>query len=112
MYEYRANVLRVIDGDTVDLEIDLGFMLKTIQRIRLLYVNTPELHAKDETVRTKAQAAKLFTELWCSVNKSVVIKTDKDDAFGRWLAEVYTSDKGECLNTRLLDTGNAVRYVR
>lgn len=109
MYEYKiTNVLKIIDGDTVDLSLDLGFYVMTIQRIRFDGLDTPELHSKDETERKLAQEAKDFVTKWFEQNKDLVIKTKKDDKYGRMLGEIFCS--GKSLNKTLIEMGYAWEY--
>lgn len=87
-YTYKATITSVTDGDTISAVVDLGFRMTTEQRLRLLGVNTPELHAQDPDERRRAQEAKAFTEAALK-GKDVLIRTEKADAFGRYLAIVY-----------------------
>lgn len=104
----KCEVVRVIDGDTIDVQIDFGFHMKATHRLRLLRVNTPEM--KGET-KTAGLAAKTFTQEWIEAHKDrgFYIRTEKSDVFGRWLAELMTAD-GESLNDELLKTGQAVPF--
>ncbi len=117
-FVYGVTVLRVIDGDTLDLDIDLGFSIKLAgQRVRLLRVNTPE---RKGTTRKAGDAAWRFATKWLDSHLSVVIRSRKiepgkgeKDSFGRYLVEVYGVDhtgQQKCLNDALLDSGNAVPF--
>ena len=117
-FAYRFSVDRVIDGDTLEGDIDLGFSVKLDdQRLRLLRVNTPE---RKGSTRAAGDRAKAFTERWLQSHANIVIRSRKRDkqhaerdAFGRYLVEVYGDDEGgrqECLNDALLDSGNAVLF--
>lgn len=114
MWEYRARIIRVVDGDTVDAVIDVGFQHTATVRLRLLGVDTPELHASDPLLRFAALRAKAFTQTWVdalpATDWPVTVTTSKDDAFGRWLATV-SGPVGE-LNAALLASGNAVVWHR
>lgn len=122
MYTYRARALNVVDGDTCDLLIDVGFHMTTTQRIRLLGVNTPEMRVPEQTNREKAMAAKSFTAATLGMDRpleqrpALLISTEKDDAFGRWLANIEVLDdvgtKVSCLNDDLIKFGHAVPYKR
>jgi len=83
MYEYNAKVLRVVDGDTVDVEIDHGMHIKSVQRVRLYRVNAPERFTPEGKEATTFVRAMLEDE-W------VVVKTYKDrtEKYGRWLADI------------------------
>ena len=84
MYEYNAQVINVVDADTVDARVDVGFNITIVERLRLAKIDAPE-------IRTDAgRAAKTWVikEL-LKHNMWVRISTDKDDSFGRWIAEIY-----------------------
>lgn len=85
MYEYRAKVVKIVDGDTVDFEVDLGFKIKVNIRTRLLEVNTPERGHPDW-----ARATAKLTSLLESQTKDeyVLIKTEKTGKYGRWLVDI------------------------
>jgi micrococcal nuclease len=115
-YIYRAQCLRVIDGDTVDLYLDQGFHSYRIERFRLLGVDTPELTSKDALERVKAQAAKEFVTSKLSPVAAptgewpLLVKTSKADSFGRWLCELWVGDLW--INKALLDEGLAVPFKK
>lgn len=90
MYEYRASVVKVVDGDTVDFNVDMGFHITVQDRFRLNGIDTPELHASDPTVRAAAVAAKeALTNLLASAT-TITIQTQKNegDKYGRWLVTI------------------------
>lgn len=99
-YWYNARCTRAIDGDTVEVVIDVGFHLTTTQRVRLVDVNTPEDRA--------GLAAKAYTQSRLA-GKDVLIHTAKSDSFGRWLARIVVD--GVDFNRELLDEGYAVPYM-
>ncbi|UBF19236.1 micrococcal nuclease [Halorubrum phage HRTV-17] len=104
MYEYRAEVVRVIDGDTVVLDLDLGFYTRTRVTTRLLGVDTAETygvsHDTEEYRDGKEQAQ--FVREWLAKAGSLVARTEKQGKYGRWLAEIENSE-GEVLNERLIE---------
>lgn len=108
---HLAAVTRVIDGDTYDMRIDLGFDIYALKRVRLLGVDTPELRRRAE--RARALAAKAYVESRVT-GKIVRICATKRDSFGRWLADVYYLSGGleVDLATDLLASGHARRYER
>lgn len=109
MFEYKAKVLRWIDGDTVDLDVDLGFRVHLEQRARLAGLNTPEIHAKDDAERAKAIAATMLCNRLAFPGSFVTIKSSKptaDDKYGRWLVNIVIGD-GTNLNQELLSKGLA-----
>lgn len=104
MYEYKATVTKVKDGDTLVLDIDLGFsIIYKNQVVRLARINTPET-STTEGLTVKDIVTKLL------LNKIVVIKTTKDkkDKYGRYLAEVYVD--GLNINDYLLENNYATKY--
>jgi micrococcal nuclease len=107
-YTYKAKIINVVDGDTVDAVIDLGFHIKTTQRLRLLGVDAPELRgpkAKPES----AQAAKIYV-MDKLMAKEVNVRTLKSDSFGRWLALIEVD--GIDFNAQLIYDGHAKEWVK
>lgn len=114
---YGATVLGVVDGDTIDLMIDLGFKIHHKIRVRLFGVNTPESRTKDLNEKELGLKAKSFTQDWLTNHKWVFVNTipDKNDKYGRVLAKIYSSDDIEnpntaCLNKDIIDSGYAREY--
>ena len=111
MYEYRAFVRKVYDGDTITCDMDLGFevTLKN-QKLRLYGINTPEVRGPSMEVGKKVRD--LVRSRIC--NKWVTVRTHKDKKgkYGRWLAEVFDNDAVESINDWLLREGHAVEYMR
>jgi len=109
MYEYRAKVLRWVDGDTVDVEIDLGLKIRVEQRIRLAGINTPETNSRDQAQKTRGIQAVMVAARLAPPSLCVTIRTQKpspDDKYGRWMAEVINSE-GKSINQELLIQGLA-----
>jgi micrococcal nuclease len=112
-YFYEAKVDRVVDGDTVDLFIDLGFGIYHKVRVRLYGVNTPESRTTDLVEKAAGLAAKDYVSDWIQGHPSVFIKTVKDNTekYGRILGYLYSDEKmTACLNDDLIDSGHAVAY--
>tara|TARA_Y100000361_G_C11042306_1_gene280587 strand:- start:193 stop:543 length:351 start_codon:yes stop_codon:yes gene_type:complete len=111
MYEYAATVNRVVDGDTIDVTLDLGFSIQYQARIRLLGINTPESRTRDKAEKARGLAAKDYVVDWCEAQEAIVIQTslDKRGKFGRVLGRVLGVD-GYCLNDVLVDVGHAEVY--
>jgi micrococcal nuclease len=86
MYEYAALVTNVVDGDTIDVVVDVGFKIQTRQRLRLARVDTPERSQPNH-----AEAKRFVEEL--IGNKLVTVKTQKVSKWGYYLAEVTIDDK-------------------
>lgn len=101
-YRYSAEVLRILDGDTIEVSLDLGFNLRQRMLLRLYGLNAQELHDKNAAKRASAFEAKKFVDSHIG-GKTVIAETVKPkDKFGRYLCNVYLED-GKCLNTLLLD---------
>ena len=111
MYEYEATVRRWVDGDTVDVDIDLGFgLIYSNQRIRLYGIDAPEQRTRDLVEKERGLAATAYVNEQAPVGSKVVIKTYKDDKYGRILGEIFVGDTN--LNTLLTVEGYAVRYEK
>jgi micrococcal nuclease len=111
-YQYKAEVRRVVDGDTFDILIDLGFDTYRHGRVRLYGINTPESRTKNLEEKKMGLAAKEFTDQWIKkANSKVKIETilDKNEKYGRILARVW-NEAGECLNTEIVNAGLAKEY--
>lgn len=104
-------VRKIVDGDTLDLELDLGFSISIRQRVRLKGIDTPEIASKDAGDRERAKAAREFTAAWCSRQAEIRAETTKDDKYGRMLAELV-GDGGCRLTEDLLAARLAKRYGR
>jgi micrococcal nuclease len=109
---YNAEVTKVVDGDTFDIIIDLGFDVLKKGRVRLYGVNTPESRTSNLEEKKMGLAAKEFTDLWLqATNDKVKIETiiDKNEKYGRVLAKVWSAD-GKCLNDDIIAAGLARQY--
>lgn len=106
-YIYNARIVNVVDGDTVDMLVDLGFHTYIKDRFRLSIIDTAEMNSSDAAERKLAQDAKTWMINY--LNKDVVIKSTKKDKYGRYLAEIY-ADSDISLNQQLLDLGLAKLY--
>lgn len=111
-YEYGIRrVVHVVDGDTFDLEVDLGFYQYGVYRFRLLGVDTPEIYGPNAS--EAGQEAKRFVASWLEENLADLrINTKKTGSFGRWIAVVWNSRTGESLGDALLAEGLAEEYDR
>ena len=112
MYEYRAEVLRWVDGDTVDLLVDLGFTILVSTRFRLLGIDTPETNRRAS--REAGLAATAFAESLAPVGSVVLVRSTKTGKYGRWLATVYPmggdGDPLVSVNDALVEAGHARVY--
>ena len=116
MYEYRAKVIKVVDGDTVDVDIDLGFgvWLKD-ERVRIMGIDTPESRTRDKVEKKFGLAAKArLKEL---LGATPILKTqvgkggeDMKGKFGRILGDFLTEDGKKC-GELLVKEGHAVKYT-
>ena len=115
MYEYRAKVIKVIDGDTVDVDIDLGFGISlNNERVRIMGIDTPESRTRDKVEKKFGLASKArLKEL---LGKTTVLKTqinkkgeDMKGKFGRVLGDFVTDD-GRMVTDILVEEGHAVAY--
>ena len=113
MYEYSAEVLRVVDGDTVDVLIDCGFSTFIKERVRLYGIDAPESSTRDKEEKKRGLAAKArLQELIKNTKKKVIIKTelDKKGKYGRILGVIWDENKKKNFNTLLVSEGHAVKY--
>ena len=121
MYEYKALVERVVDGDTIDVIIDLGFKTWKKVRVRMEGINTPESRTRDLEEKKKGLAAKARLQEILDYNSNeCVLKVSGVGKFGRAIASVYVdtlspaSDKSSMteinVNKQLIEEGHAVAY--
>ena len=114
MYEYRCELVKVIDGDTIDIDIDLGFgVWMKNQRIRMYGIDTPESRTRDLEEKKYGLAAKAFlTEMLD--DSHLILKTHKDERgkFGRILGEVWrtTNFADQSINDYMIEKHHAVAY--
>ena len=113
VYLYNAEVIKVVDGDTFKINIDLGFEVHLGPKsVRLYGVNTPESRTTNLEEKKMGLAAKEFTDQWITAaGKKVKIETilDKNEKYGRILARVW-NEAGECLNEAIVKSGLAREY--
>ena len=111
MYEYKCKMVRVVDGDTVDVDIDLGFgVWMRKQRIRMYGIDTPESRTSDKVEKVYGKAATEFLTKWTNAG-DLTLKTFKDGKgkFGRILGELWYGGEHN-INQLLVDNHHAVRY--
>lgn len=115
MYEYRIKkVLKVVDGDTIDVDIDLGFNISYTQRVRLAGIDTPESRTKDAKEKALGLEVKDKVKKSIDAAKDVVVKTelpDSSEKYGRILGWVYLDGDTRSLNEQLIDEGYAWGYM-
>ena len=113
MYEYRVKIVRVVDGDTVDVDIDLGFgvWLKK-QRVRLYGIDTPESRTRDLVEKRFGNMAKDYLKGRLSSGAILGTRLDKKGKFGRILGEFFVLDTDQKINVNeeLISKHHAVAY--
>jgi micrococcal nuclease len=114
MYEYRVKkVLKVVDGDTIDVDIDLGFNVSYTQRVRLAGIDTPESRTKDLKEKALGLEVKDYLSAKLKDAKVVVIKTelpDSSEKYGRILGWLYVDEASISLNELMIKEGYAWTY--
>jgi micrococcal nuclease len=115
MFEYYVKkVTKVVDGDTIDVDIDLGFDISFSSRVRLAGIDTPESRTTDKAEKTLGLEAKAFLKHEIEAAKSVVIKTEKMDSsekYGRILGWVYLDGSNKSINEKMIEDGYAWGYL-
>lgn len=112
MYQYKATIVRVIDGDTVVADVDLGFNTwRRGEHLRVYGINTPEVRHKDLEHKARGIAAKKRVEELLPVGRVVTINTAKDRSgkYGRMLADFFLEEHFETLSAVLIREGHAER---
>ena len=111
MYEYRCEITRVVDGDTVDAIIDLGFDVSYKSRVRLYGIDTPESRTRDLDEKARGKlAGKFLADAILHADKLVIqTKLDKKGKFGRVLGVIVAD--GVDLNQAMIDNYLAVAYT-
>ena len=111
MYEYRSKVVKVVDGDTIDVDIDLGFdVVLSKQRIRLYGIDTPECRTRDENEKFYGKLSADFLKKYCRKGSYIILRThlDKKGKFGRILGEIIVDDVN--INQLMVKENMAVEY--
>ncbi|MFH1523748.1 MAG: thermonuclease family protein [Chloroflexota bacterium] len=117
MFQYQATVVRIVDGDTAYLDVDLGFFIRMTINVRFNGINTPEIRGPSRPAGLKSKA---YVEQAIPVGSTVVVETYKAEKYGRYLADIHylpgSTDrdeiraKGRLLNQELVEKGLAVEY--
>lgn len=113
MYTYKAKLVRVINGDTLDIEIDLGFDIIIKQRLKLYGIDTPDSRSTNTEIKQKGLDVK--QRLMDLLTKEFKVETmlNKRGKYGRILGNIYVTDSKSneiCINELLVSEGLAVRY--
>ena len=113
-YIYRIREIhKVVDGDTIDADIDLGFDISLTKRIRLAGVDTPESRTKDEYEKKLGLESKEWLKKRCENAKDILIKTELPDStekYGRIIGHLYINGEETSLNNQMIDEGYALAY--
>ena len=111
-YSYRVKkVTKIVDGDTIDVLLDMGFDILYQQRVRLFGIDTPESRTRDKEEKKYGLLSKYFLKDALSNGKKITIKTYKGDEtgkFGRILGDVFLD--GKSVNSLMCQKGHAVEY--
>ena len=117
MYTYNAKLLRVVDGDTCDAQIDLGFDVSVKKRIRFAGINAPESRTRDLKEKARGLAAKDRVKAILAENPSFTLESTEIGKYGRVLGKIHinTLDGVDgltqiCLNDLLIKEGHAKEY--
>ena len=107
MYQYKATIIDVYDGDTVTAKVDLGFLISQEMKLRLYGIDTPELRGSEREEGLKVRD--ILREM--ILDQEVIINTykDKQGKYGRYLANIFLN--GIDINEWLLDNGHAKPYL-
>ena len=111
MYRYKVSVVKVVDGDTVDVNIDLGFgMSYKKQRVRMLGIDTPESRTRDLVEKKFGKASKKHLKGILEQGGIQLVSHDKGK-FGRILGELFIGDSSYSINQQMIDEHHAVAYT-
>tara|TARA_R110002012_G_scaffold3517_10_gene16360 strand:- start:57 stop:404 length:348 start_codon:yes stop_codon:yes gene_type:complete len=110
MYEYKIKTIdHIVDGDTFDCTIDLGFNISHKIRVRMWGINTPESRTRDLEEKARGlESKKRLMELLEEKSDMLVLATKEKGKYGRYLGIVYAG--GKDVNRRLIEEGYAVEY--
>lgn len=109
LYTYRAKLGRVVDGDTIDAIIDLGFDVWVKKRVRLYDIDAPEARTRDLEEKNKGKAAKArLIEILAAANNEFLIISHGVGKYGRCLGELFINNQS--VNQQLIVEGMAVKY--
>jgi len=115
MFEYRVKqVTKIVDGDTIDVDIDLGFSISYSQRLRLAGIDTPESRTTDKFEKSLGIESKDYLKSKLKDAKDIVVKTEKPDSsekYGRILGWVYLDGNTKSVNEQMIEDGYAWGYM-
>ena len=111
MYEYAVKeIVKIIDGDTVDIVIDLGFDLSKKERVRLAGIDTPESRTRDSEEKVFGLEAKAYLTERLKGAENLVVRTEKDGKYGRMLGWFYSHRSEDSINNEMIEKGYAWEY--
>jgi len=116
MYDYRAQVKNIVDGDTLDVCVDLGFHMRRDIRLRLKGIDTAETYGVDKDSKEYKQGAEQteYVKQWCAVDTDTewpfIVRTEKKGSFGRYLATVTRQADGRELTDALKSEFDNISY--
>jgi micrococcal nuclease len=115
VYEYRIKkVTNVVDGDTIDVDIDLGFSVSFSQRLRLAGIDTPESRTIDKAEKILGLESKEYLKSKLKDAKDIIVKTEKPDSkekYGRILGWIYVDGSTKSINDQMIEDGYAWGYL-
>lgn len=115
MYEYHVKTItNVVDGDTIDVDIDLGFDISFSSRVRMAGIDTPESRTTNKAEKVLGLEAKEYLKKKLKDAKSIIIKTEKMDSsekYGRILGWLYINDDKISVNDHMINDGYAWGYL-
>jgi len=115
MFEYYVKkVSKVVDGDTIDVDIDLGFDISFSSRVRLAGIDTPESRTTNKAEKALGLESKAYLKNAIDSAKTIVIKTEKIDSsekYGRILGWVFLDGADKSINQKMIDEGYAWGYL-
>ena len=113
MYQYKVKVVKVIDGDTIDVDVDLGFsVVLAKQRVRLHGIDTPESRTRDKEEKVRGLLSKKFLLGMCPVGSTINLHSHGKGKFGRILGEIYeVDDNVVSINKKMCNEAYAVPYL-
>ena len=117
MYQYKVKLIKVVDGDTIDVTIDLGFDISTKKRVRFSGINAPESRTRDLKEKAKGLAAKARVKQILKENESFELHSEELGKYGRVLGKIYIKKLDgkdcftqKCLNDVLINEKHAIPY--
>lgn len=110
LYNYTIkNVLKVVDGDTIDVEVDLGFDISIKRRVRIFGIDAPETRTRDKEEKARGKESKKFLkELIANSNETIYLRSYDVDKYGRVLGEIIID--GTSVSKTMIAEGHAVEY--